>query len=139
MSYGAIIAGLHERFEMVPGIRATLSEEPTTVQTSPLIYSLLDNMRREYGGGNMVTVRYRILHRLCIRWSDSRGAERELADFVNAIPAAIDADPQLGGALPNGQAMIEEGEAGWVTLGGTTYRSLDFYSNVWEAGPLGMV
>ena len=56
----------------------------------------------------------------------------EHADGHTYIPAAIEADPHLGGVLTAGYAEINEIEAAWVTIGGIEYRVLDFYSTVIE-------
>lgn len=131
MSYAGVIEGLHERFATVPGIAAILDYEPSSVQVSPLLYSVLD--RVELGRmGQVRTYRYYILHRLLIRWQDGSAAERELIPFVNAIPAAVSADPHLGGRLGNGIAEIESIDALWTKIAGVEYRTLDFMSNVLE-------
>jgi hypothetical protein len=131
MSYQAILTGLQTQLKTVVGIRAVLDYVPTSVQTAPLIYSVLDSAEI-VRSGQVRAVRYRILHRLCVRWQDNERAEWEIIPLVDAIPAAIEADPHLGGVLTAGYAEINEIEAAWVTIGGIEYRVLDFYSTVIE-------
>lgn len=133
MSYATVLAGLTTRLETVSGIVAVLEYAPTAVHDTPLIYSLLDNV--EYSeSGQVKTQRYRIQHRLLVRWQDNEQAEIEAQPYVDSIPAAVRADPHLGGALTSGYAQITECQAGWVTIAGVEYRSLDFISTVVEKG-----
>jgi hypothetical protein len=147
VSYATVVAGLHERFATVNGLLANriLDYEPTSIQDFPTLYSLLDRFER--GGidgrgpsvGQVVILRYRILHRLCFRWQDTKAAELEVVPYVNAVPAAVDSDPQLGGRLVSngasysgGIARIAECQAGFATIGGALCRVLDFYSDTFE-------
>lgn len=146
MSYADIVTGLHERFTAVSGLngKPILDYEPTSIQDFPTLYTLLDEFDRGADGGRaaagqVVMMRYRILHRLCFRWQDNQQAEQELIPFVNSVPAAVDADPQLGNRLRGngagyigGMARIAECKATFVSIGGVVYRALDFYSDVYE-------
>jgi hypothetical protein len=136
VSYQTVISALHDVFEEVEGIEAVLPYEPTSIQAYPTLYSLLDKVERS-SQGQLVIMRYRILHRLCFRWVDNETAEAHLIPFVNSIPAAVDQDPMLGGALPLGIARISEIQAVFVEIGGTLHRALDFYSDVLEKAPAG--
>jgi hypothetical protein len=133
-TYTDVVDGMHERLLTVPGIVACLDYEPLAVDQPPIVYSLLDAFERSQAG-QVTTMRYRILHRLVIAWQDNEQAERQLATFVNAIPAAVDTDAQLGGRIPSGLARIADAQAAWVKLGDTTYRCLDCYSQVVVKAP----
>ncbi len=135
MSYATILAAIHERLETVGGIEAILVGEPATVQVSSLIYSMLRSFTRE-SQGTTVKITYRTRHRLCIRYENPPKAEEALIGFVNTIPAAICA-PRKWGRIPGGDMTITLGEAGFVTIGGIEYRSLDFTSEVIEFAALG--
>jgi hypothetical protein len=126
VSYSTIIPALATRLETVDGIRAVLPYEPKTVSNPPVLYFLLDSVVREQTA-QLTIMRYRILCRLCIRWQDNERAEQEIFPFVNSIPAAIDTDPQLGGALNKGMSHVTEIRAGWIPISGVTFRILDFY------------
>ena len=141
MSYETVLAGLHVRFATVTtprAIAAILAYEPTAVQEYPLLYSLLDSfevkeVRVDPGTAAMVTtIVWRTAHRLCLRWQDSEECEKELRAFADSILTAVNPYPFLGGALTSGNARITEGDTGWVTIGTTECRYLDFYSMVTE-------
>lgn len=134
MSYATVLAGLDARFATVSGIVKILDYAPTSVQDTPLLYSLLDSVEME---GELTagyrTYHYRILHRLLFRWQDNEECEKELMPYVNAIVDAVEGDPQLGTPTPVGWAEIERVEGVWVTIAGIQYRGLDFYSHVIES------
>ncbi len=143
MSYAAIITALHELFANIgegegedfePSLKAIVLGEPTSVQDAPMLYSEIEGFAREYGG-TAVKITYRTVHRVCVRWQDNPEAELEMIGFVNSIPAAVDARPKLGGAAND--ASVVEGESGWVTIDGVTYRYLDLISEAVELVPLG--
>lgn len=136
MSYETVIAGLAERFRAVPGLatKPILAYEPTSIQATPTLYMLLDRVERSQHG-QVTAMRYRILCRLVINWVDNERAEEELIPYVNAIPAAIDADARLGERLPNGLAQVDDMQATFVSIGGVLYRALDTYANVLEKAP----
>lgn len=131
MSYATVLEGLHERFATVPGIVAILNYAPTAFHDTPLLYSLLDKVTISRSG-QVRARKYRILHRLVVRWQDNEQAEQQIIPLVDSIPDAVDADQHLGGRLASGFAEITEIEGVWVTVGGTEYRALDFYSTVIE-------
>lgn len=131
MSYAAVSAGLNEAIGTVTALKAVLDYEPTSVQTSPMVYSLLDGFDRQVAGLTTRTT-YRTLHRLCIRWQDPAPSEEQVRTLVDAIAEAVEADPKLGGRLRPGDAQITRGDAGWAQIGGATCRIVDFYSEVLE-------
>jgi hypothetical protein len=127
VSYETVTAALHARFATVVPALNILDHEPTAVQVSPCLYSEIDSQDR-VTRVTEVMVTYRTLHRLCIRWQHNAAAEAELRALVDAIPQAIDAAPKLGGVARN--AQISAGDGGWIEIGGTEYRTFDFYSDV---------
>jgi hypothetical protein len=131
VSYSTVLAALHTRLATVAGIAVLLDYEPMSLQELPALYSLLDSVERSYGG-TVVTIHYRVLHRLCFRWQDEEQAEQELIPFVNSVPAALDEHNMRGGdvTVPNVEAVF-------VTIGGVLYRALDFYSETEEILRLG--
>ena len=128
-----ILDGLVATLGRVEGIKQVLDYEPTAIQTTPLVYLLLDSFEREVKAG-LVQERYRILVRTCIQWQNNRGAEEQLVGFVTTIPAAVDADPTLGGAITSGLARMLSGSTGFLTVGGAMYRVLDLYADVFAKG-----
>ena len=69
----------------------------------------------------------RFVARIYFLWQEFSEAELQLDPFVNAIGAAIDEDPQLGGKLTRGYARVTDAKAGWVAVGGVVYRILDTF------------
>ena len=128
--YEAVSAGLQEALARVAALAVVLDHEPTAVHETPLLYSLLEGTSRARDGGTGVERRYTTLHRLCLSWQDSATTEALLRQLVDEIPDAIEADPRLGGRVRPGVALVTRGEAGWVTIGNTWYRSVDFFSEV---------
>ena len=127
MSYSATVAGLKERLQTVNGLVQVLDYEPSAFHAVPAVYLFLDSFRQV---GELPVYIYRVVARLCIAWQENERAEHELIPFVNSIPAAIHADPYLGGRLTNGRANVDPDApaiAGFVRIGGTMYRSLDVY------------
>lgn len=128
-TYANIISGLHTVLAGVTGIDVVLNYAPTAVHDTPLIYTILDSA--EISRGAQVTTRkFRIMHRLVVPWQDNEQAEIQIMPFVDSIPAAIDADPTLGGVITSGMAQIVDIEAAWINIAGVEYRALDFYSLV---------
>lgn len=129
--YDRIVRGFGIRFATVSGLAVVLDYEPTTVQESPLIYSVLDGFTSEVKGTTEATT-WRTLHRLCIRWQDPQPSEQALREMAVAIKRAVAQDPRLGGMLVSahgrGVAHITDADAGWITIDGILYRTLDLFS-----------
>jgi hypothetical protein len=134
MTYLTCLEGLEGRLKTVVGIKLVRRGEPTSVQVAPLIYSLFDSFDEEDSdNSHLKLIRWRTLHRLCIRWQDNEVAEDELIDFLERIPDVVAQDPKLNGRLHHtGHARITAGDGGFVTIGNTIYRSCDFLSEVLE-------
>lgn len=112
--------------------------EPSSVQAAPLIYSLLDGFERQYDeNGEVVSITYRTVHRLCLPWAGvAEETEAKLDVYANTIPAAFEDDPHLGGAI-QGQCHCVSGDADWEEIGKTEYRILDFISEATDMVPYG--
>lgn len=134
MSYVTVKSALMARLSTVSGLNSVLGYEPTAINP-PMIYLLLESFTRGLSSGQLTAMEYRILCRLCIRWVDFEQAELELDPFVNGVPAAIDADPQLGGVLTQGLASVGDAKAVFVSIGGVVYRALDVTVSVLEKAP----
>lgn len=136
MRYDNVLAGLHAVFaDVSPAIPVILRYEPTAIHQTPTLYSLLDTAPRERQGQILAT-RYRVLNRLVFRWQDNEQAEEEMIPYVDALPGAIDSNPQLGGAITSGIATANDIEAVFVSIGGTVYRALDVYADVLVKSPV---
>jgi hypothetical protein len=130
-SYSQVVDALHVRFATVAALsgKPMLKYEPRSVQTTPMLYSLLFTFQRERSG-QITAMRYRIMHRLLLQWQDNEQSELELMPFVNSIPHSVDQDPTLAGLLVKGVARISDAESGFIPISNSKYRCLDFYSDV---------
>lgn len=137
-TYSAIVDALHARFETVPDLAQRdaddaviniLKYEPRVVHTTPLLYTLLDSFTREVKG-QLVIMRYRILHRIVFQWQDNEESEAALMPFVHSVPYAVEQSMQLGGTLSLGLARITDATSGFVLISQTKYRCLDLFSQV---------
>lgn len=132
-TYTDILAGLTTRFQTVSGL-TVLDHEPTSVHSDPLLYSLFERYTIDSAGQIDKHV-YRVLHRVCVAWQDNQGAEQALQPFLEAIPAAVNADPRLGGTLTQGYARIVECTGVYVVIGTVLCRGYDFISeSFYKAG-----
>lgn len=132
MSYEAANEGLTEVLQSVTGLTRVLDYEPSSIPSTPMVYHLLDSFSRTQEG-QVTVMRYRKLIRLIVLWQDNEKAEQKVIPFVNAIPAALDADPQLGGRIERGFARVSpdaDAIAGFVRIGGVMYRSLDIFADI---------
>jgi hypothetical protein len=139
MSATTVYAGLAERLATVPGIKTIQLGEPTAIHEPPALYTVLAFFDRVFAGvrpaDNLTAMTYTFQHRLYILWQDNSEATAQLLSFINVIPLAIDADPQLGGRLGRGLAKVTRGDAGFVTVSGVKYLVCDFQSEVLEKAP----
>jgi hypothetical protein len=103
-----------------------LKHVPATISTM-LIYIRLRRAERGQGG-QITSMRYFFLVRLCVPYQDNEGAELLLDSYINAVPAAIDADPTLGGAISSGLATVStvNSDPAFLDMAGTLCRYADF-------------
>jgi hypothetical protein len=128
--------GLEERFRTVTGLRSVVLGEPTGDLDLPGLYTAYIGFDRTLGRDQMTVMEHRFMHRLIIRWQDNAQAEMQLLTLLNAIPASVELDIQLGGRLLQGIARITDGDAGFVTIGGVKYRCVDYTTLVTEKAPV---
>jgi hypothetical protein len=103
-----------------------LKHVPATISTQ-LIYIRFRRAQRGQGG-QVTSMRYFFLVRLCVPYQDNEGAELLLDSYINAVPAAIDADPTLGGAISSGMASVStvNSDPAFLDMAGTLCRYADF-------------
>jgi hypothetical protein len=131
MAYADVLTGLQETIAGVSGIVHVLTYEPSSIQAFPTAYLLFDST--EFDKQGQVTInKYKVLCRLLFRWQDNAKAELELIPFVNSVPAAVAADPHLGGHLNAGMARVVTVEGMFVRVADTLFRGLDFTIEVVE-------
>jgi hypothetical protein len=129
MSYQSVKDGLQERLETLPGIVDVLQYEPSSFGDTPLAYLLFDHSE-DATQGQVVGTRYFVTIRLVVQWTDNEGAELEIDPYIDSIPAAIQADRQLGGRIRRGMATKPGGEGGFIDVGAVRYRIVDFVTEV---------
>lgn len=134
MSYVTSKAALIIVLAGVTGVAQVLGYEPSSIQQTPMIYVLLDRFDRTVAG-QMTSMKYRLVCRVVVPWQDNEQAEIQLDPFVNRVAAAIDANPSLSGTITGGVTKTVEGEAVFVTVGGTLYRALDVFVELPDKGP----
>ncbi len=127
MSYAEVLTGLRECLATVPGIVAVLDHTPTSVQATPILFSVPDTCE-VHRSGQTVTKEYRTNHYLVFRWQNPMQAAHEMLPFLDSVPAAVEADPHLGGHLPNGYAEIAEWEVMWLEIANVAYLAVRFQS-----------
>lgn len=127
--------GLEERFRTVSGLHSVVLGEPTGDLDLPGLYTAYIGFNRSQLG-QITAMDHRFMHRLIIRWQDNAQAEMQLLTLLNAIPASVEADAQLGGRVPLGLARITDGDAGFATIGGVKYRVVDYTALVTEKAPV---
>lgn len=132
MSYATIKAGIITRLQTISGVNAVLGYEPTAPDPPVMCVILQSYLRHQ--NGNQTYMKYRYIARLYLLWQEFQVAELALDPFVNSVGASIDADPQLGGALELGLAVVTDAKAGWVPVGGVQYRILDTFIEAGEKG-----
>ena len=98
--------GLEERFRTVSGLHSVVLGEPTGDLDLPGLYTAYIGFDRTLGRDQMTVMEHRFMHRLIIRWQDNAQAEMQLLTLLNAIPASVELDIQLGGRLLQGIARI---------------------------------
>lgn len=123
--YSDVKQGIITRMQTIDGLNAVTGYEPTSPDP-PTMCVILDSFTRD-ATGQVTSVPYRFVARIYFLWQEFEQAELALDPFVNAVGAAIDADPQLGGLLTRGYARVTNGKAGWVSVGGVAYRILDTF------------
>lgn len=136
MSALTVWQGLEERFRTVSGLQNIILGESTALHELPCLYTVLESFERTMASlppaDNLTAMHYHFTHRLVIRWQDYQQAEMQLLSFINAIPAAVDADATLGGRITRGNVRITDGVAGFVDIGGVKYRIVDFATDALE-------
>lgn len=117
-------------FRQVEGVRTVLLGEPTGDMDLPGVYTAYTSferpLRNNPPANNLTGMQHTFTTRLVIRWVENSQAEMQLITLLDAIPNAIDADPQLSGRITGGVARVTTGAAGYITIGGVLYRVIDY-------------
>jgi len=107
VSYVTAAAGLRTALvglRTAGGLRAVLKGQPGTGHALPLAFLEADNGIRSIAGQLTVNT-YRIRVSVLVAFQDNVLAEDALEPWINDLPAAIDADATLGGAVNIAQVV----------------------------------
>jgi hypothetical protein len=122
-----IRTGIVRAFERVPGIGPVSPYPFRGVPGNRSLY-LTRSGFEIVPAGRVKARKWRFVARLVLYWQDPEQCEKDLDELGEAIIAAVNDDPYLGGALQAGMAEITEGDDGWFQTKNseTWYRFTDF-------------
>lgn len=123
--------GLEAQFRTIEGLTTIILGEPTSIQSTPALYTALMRFERSQDG-QVTAMRYTFTHRLIIQAQDGAQAEQQLLSLLNAIPASVDLSPTLNGRIVAGLAKVTAGDTGYMQVAETLYRICDFTGDVLE-------
>lgn len=137
MTAVTVYQGLVAAFREISGIQAILLGDPTTIQVSPaliIVYGSFDVLSQSSPPArNLNATSHEFGIRLAIKWGpENEQAEMQLLTLIGAIPAAIGADPRLGGRLPKGLAQISGAVTGYAEYSKDKFRIADYVCTVVE-------
>lgn len=136
MSAVTVYQGLEECFRRVAGPLSLILGDPTTIQNPPCLItayaSLEETLQSNPPARNVNGATHVFSHRLAIKWQDNPQAEMQLLTLIGSIPAAVRADPHLGGRLNKGMARITSGVCGYAEYSKETFRIVDYVCTVLE-------
>lgn len=136
MSAVTVWAGLYERFLTIEGLQAILLGEPTSIQSTPLLYagyaSADQIMRSTEPARNLDGLTHIFGVRLVFDYQDNPQAEMQLLTLADSVPYAINLDPRLGNRLHGGIAKSTLALGGFARIADKLYRVLDFEVTVIE-------
>ena len=131
MSYTTIIAAVDVVNAAITGIRSHYTYEPMTPAT-PCLYAILGSIPEMNQYPHMEEIKYDILLRLLLRYTNVEKAEDDAITFIDRIITAYRSAVQLDGTLTNGNARLIGGRAGYVAVGSVIYRLIEFTLRVTE-------
>lgn len=123
--YQLIVAGLVAALQArIPSLKRVLDYEPTAIHAAPMAYVIFDASTVLPAGQRSVR-HFRPVVRVVVPWVDNERAEQQIAQYIDQVIGAVDADPYLGGAISSGYARVIEQQGVFVVIGKVTYRALD--------------
>jgi hypothetical protein len=132
MTYAGAIAGIKTAIAGVTGIKKVINGLPTSPQNLPLCYLEASSGERSQAG-QLTANKYRVIATVCVPWQDNTLAEDQIAPFINTVPAAIDANPALSGAV--NLAKVTEWRTDVRAIAETQCRVIDFTIEVLDKAP----
>ena len=123
MSCETVLTGLQACLLRVPGLRTVLAYEPAAFDDPPMAYITPDKGTLEHGVQSITTL-YSMNARVVVRWTSNEYAALQVIRFIDSVPAAVRADPMLGGHAQ--YARVTDFEVGFVDAGNVRYHVVDF-------------
>lgn len=131
MSYSTAVAALKTTVAAVTGIKLVKNGRPLVTDALPLVYLEADNGDRNIAG-QIVANTYRIRIGLVVSRQGQTLAEDEIGPFINSLPAAIDQNPTLSGAV--NFARVTSWITSYPDWTEKESRSIEFVCEVLEKG-----
>ncbi len=133
MSLVTVKQGLYTTLNAIPALTGLVYKYiPLTIHTEKLLYIRLMDVVRVNASHTVVT--YRLLARLLVVYQDNEGAETILDGLINSIPAAVNANPTLGGTASIATIANINSDPPIIDINGTACRYADFEVEIKEKG-----
>lgn len=126
MTYETIVSTLLTMNDAITGVEDAFDYEPSVPKITPVIYTVLDDMRIEKATLNTRRKQYNIFLRLLLSYTDNEECEELLTKFVDRIEAAYAEGNTLDAALDGGWCRLRDGNARYVSIGNAVYRRLEY-------------
>lgn len=130
-NFTAVRDGLVAVVQGVTDIKGVLHYEPTSIQTGPLAWVLLDSFERAGAPAGVIGRRLRFMVRIAVSYQDPEGAEDALIAAALQVADEIERNKQFSGAITRGIVVPADGRAGWINVGGTKCRVVDVFTSAY--------
>lgn len=133
-NYPLIIAGLVARLQtLVPAsLKNVLDYEPNQVGATPMVYLRLERLQSIEPANQELATLYVVRMRLVVEYGQNQKAEQTVASLIPTLMTALGTDLTAGDAIVDGEVLITDATAGYVTIGGTFCRAVDFTLQITE-------
>lgn len=138
-NYTNIVAGIVARLtsQLVPTyLKNVLDHEPASITggNAPLVYTILKSFALVPPANQQMELNWEQALRLVIPYTANNDtAEQLVATIVPLILTALGTDLDAGGAIPDGQVMVTNATAGYLTMkSGALCRIVDFDLTITE-------
>jgi len=135
-NWPTILAGLKaNQSQLVPtDLKQVLDYEPNQISggASPLVYFILKDLKLTPPTNQEQEVVYSVGMRLVVQYTNNQTAEQTVAALIPTVLNTLGHDLDCGESIQDGQVTITGGVAGYLTIGATRYRIVDFTLEIVE-------
>ena len=135
-NWPGILAGLKANQEqLVPtDLKVVLDYEPNQISggASPLVYFILKDLKLTPPTNQEIEVVYTVGMRLVVQYTNNQTAEQQVAALIPKVLSTLGKDLDCGESVQDGYVSIIDGVAGYLTIGATRYRVVDFTLQIVE-------